>query len=42
MKEYSYRLDNKINSYTIYYGERPLLPQEVVDLLNKHRKDKIS
>lgn len=39
MKEYSYRLDNKINSYTIYYGERPLLPQEVVDLLNKHQKD---
>ena len=37
MKKYSYELDNKINSYTIYYGERPLLPQEVVDLLNKHR-----
>lgn len=39
MREYSFRLDNKINSYTIYYGERALLPQEVVDLLNKKQED---
>ena len=39
MKRYSFRLDNKVNTYTIYCDERALLPQEVIDLLNNAQDD---
>ena len=32
--KYSYKLDNKINNYTIYCGDDDLEPDEVVGLLN--------